>query len=107
MSDDRRSLSRTELLVLAALAGGEGHGLGIRRRVEAATAGRVRIAVGTLYRTLGRLAAEGLAQRATPRGDEDPRRVPYRLSGRGRTAARREIAARDQEIAWARRQLDH
>ena len=47
------------LLVLAGLVTGELHGYGIASDVEALSGGRVKLAAGTLYGVLGRLAADG------------------------------------------------
>jgi DNA-binding PadR family transcriptional regulator len=70
--------------VLLVLAGGDRHGLGIAKAVDAATDGTVRLGPGTLYRSLKELAASGLIeQTAGPPGEDDPRRRFYRITEDG------------------------
>ena len=54
--------------VLASLLEGPLHGYAIIKRTEDMSAGRVRLATGTLYTALDRLTAEGYVQ-AGKRGD--------------------------------------
>ena len=49
-----------DTMVLAALAEGEGHGLEVMRRLEAAGRGALRLREGTLYPALYRLEEAGL-----------------------------------------------
>src|SRR5919199_401549 len=84
--------------ILLALAGGERHGYGIMREVEALTGGRMRLGSGTLYRSIQRLLAEGLIAEAEERPDpalSDERRRYYRLTDWGRRLA----AAEAQRLA--------
>jgi DNA-binding PadR family transcriptional regulator len=61
------------------------------RFVDEVTGGSVQLGPGTLYRTIARLAADGLVEEVS--GTEtDARRRNYRLTPLGRTAARRESA---------------
>ena len=92
---DRSDLPRSAFLVLLALSGSPGHGLGIVDRVEAATQGRVKLGPGTLYGALQALAADGLIKRTTDApdpADDDPRRRYYKLTPRGEKALRGEAA---------------
>jgi DNA-binding PadR family transcriptional regulator len=74
--------------VLLALASGHAHGYAVMRFIADATGGSVQLGPGTLYRTIARLAADGLVEEA----DGDARRRNYRLTASGRAAARRESA---------------
>lgn len=78
--------------ILVVLSQGDRHGYGIIQDVETATAGVVRLAPGTLYRTIQRLLEDGLI--LEPRGSAliDPRRRPYRITAFGRAVARAESA---------------
>ncbi|HKN56525.1 MAG TPA: PadR family transcriptional regulator [Amycolatopsis sp.] len=79
------------LLALANGPGGRAHGYGIMGFVADVTGGAVQLGPGTLYRTLTRLAADGLAEEVA--GDEeDSRRRYYRITPAGRTAAAHEAA---------------
>ncbi len=71
--------------VLVALTGGERHGYAIMQAVESASDGIVRMGPATLYGTLKRLVAEGLAEELPhrPAPDDDQRRRYYRLTGLG------------------------
>ncbi|WP_233525836.1 PadR family transcriptional regulator [Actinomadura spongiicola] len=91
-------MSEPTYFVLAALLDGPVHGYGIIKRAEAQSDGRVRLAVGTLYGALDRLARDGLV---VVDGEETvqgrPRRY-YRLTEDGRSAVTRE-ARRLQQAA--------
>jgi len=90
--------------VLLALAAGEGHGYAVMRFVEQVTAGSVRLGPGTLYRTIGRLLADGLVEEAEggdPAAPHDARRRYYRLTPLGRQAAKAEAALLARMVAAA------
>jgi len=53
----------------------------------------VRLSIGNVYRELSRLAGEGLIAAATNPPGADPRRVPYRITDKGREALARWLAA--------------
>jgi DNA-binding PadR family transcriptional regulator len=82
--------------VLLALAAGNAHGYAVMRFVEQLTRGTVRLGPGTLYRTIGRLLADGLVEEAEAGevGERDApheaRRRYYRLTAAGRRAAEAE-----------------
>ncbi|MFI0482601.1 PadR family transcriptional regulator [Actinomadura sp. 9N215] len=82
--------------VLAALLDGPLHGYGIIKRAQTLSDGRVRLAVGTLYGALDRLATSGLI---VVDGEETvqgrPRRY-YRLTEDGRLAVTREAHRLEQ-----------
>jgi DNA-binding PadR family transcriptional regulator len=55
-----RSMSEPTYFILAALLDGPLHGYAIIKRAEEQSGGRVRLAVGTLYGALDRLAGTGM-----------------------------------------------
>jgi DNA-binding PadR family transcriptional regulator len=90
--------------VLLALAAGEAHGYAVMRFVEQVTAGSVRLGPGTLYRTIGRLLADGLVEEVEggdPAAPHDARRRYYRLTPLGRQAAKTEAAQLERLVAAA------
>jgi DNA-binding PadR family transcriptional regulator len=90
--------------VLLALAAGEAHGYAVMRFVEQVTAGSVRLGPGTLYRTIGRLLADGLVDEVEggdPAAPHDARRRYYRLTPLGRQAAEAEAAQLERLVAAA------
>jgi len=79
--------------VLLAIADGHTHGYPMMRFVEELTGGAAQLGPGTLYRTIARLAADGLVEEAAGADQDAPhdaRRRTYRLTPLGRTAAERE-----------------
>jgi DNA-binding PadR family transcriptional regulator len=106
MSSRDVELTPAAFQVLLALAAGESHGYAVMKFVEDLSEGLDRLPAGTLYRTIGRLVADGLAEEtagADPSAAHDARRRYYRLTGTGRQAAvaqaerlsRMVVAARD------------
>jgi DNA-binding PadR family transcriptional regulator len=90
--------------VLLALAAGQAHGYAVMRFVEQVTAGWVRLGPGTLYRTIGRLLADGLVEEVEggdPAAPHDARRRYYRLTPQGRQAAKAEAAQLERLVAAA------
>ena len=73
-------LKPADFYILLALAGHPLHGYGIMKEVERESHGDVRLEIGSLYRILARLLAEGLLEDA----ESDSRRRRYRLSRQGR-----------------------
>ena len=61
-------LKSIETLMLTMLAGGERHGYGIRQDILDHTEGTIELEVGSLYRHIRHLAAEGLVEETS--GDE-------------------------------------
>lgn len=92
--------------VLLALAAGPAHGYAVMRFVEQVSAGTVRLGPGTLYRTIGRLLADGLVEEtegSDPDAPHDARRRYYRLTPLGRRAAQAEAALLERLVAAASR----
>ncbi|HEX6133090.1 MAG TPA: PadR family transcriptional regulator [Longimicrobiales bacterium] len=73
--------------ILLVLSTGDRHGYGISQDVEAATDGAVRLAPGTLYRTIQRLLEQGLITERRVAVTVDPRRRVYGLTAFGRAVA--------------------
>lgn len=87
----KRALTPAMVNILVALAPGEKHGYGIMVALDEMTGGHVRLGPGTLYRSLKQLLDMDLIEAAPAgRGDDDPRRIPYRLTSAGREMARTE-----------------
>jgi DNA-binding PadR family transcriptional regulator len=80
------ALTQNEILILAALRGGERYGREVMEQVEALTDGRYKLALGGLYTTLHRMEKKGLiAGRWGERRSEEPfaQRRYYRITGVG------------------------
>ena len=80
------------LLILASLVAGELHGYGIATDVEALSGGRVKLAAGTLYGVLSRLAADGLITQTREDVVDGRRRRYYQLTGPGQAMLAQEAA---------------
>jgi DNA-binding PadR family transcriptional regulator len=76
--------------VLASLLGGPLHGYAIVKRTAELSAGRVRLATGTLYTALDRLAADGHVQLVSEETVGGRIRRSYGLTEDGATALRAE-----------------
>ncbi len=80
--------------ILLALSGGERHGYGIMKQVEADSQGKVNMGAGTLYGSLKRMLDAGLVKESTKRIDpemDDERRIYYRIAGAGKKALAAEL----------------
>lgn len=110
MADDRTEIDALLPLpaaafhILLALSGGDSHGYGIIRDVEARTSGALRLGPGTLYRTIQRLLEQGLIEepRKPSRPKSDPRRRYYRLTALGTAVARAETRRLSELVRLAR-----
>jgi DNA-binding PadR family transcriptional regulator len=92
-------MSLPSYFILAALLDGPLHGYGIIKQAASLSDGRVRLAAGTLYGALDRLAEEGLIRADRQEVVEGRTRRYYRLTKDGvqtlhMEAARMEQAAR-------------
>ena len=76
--------------VLASLLDGPLHGYGIIKRAAELSGDRVRLATGTLYTALDRLAAEGYVEMVREEIVNGRARRSYRLTDTGTTALRAE-----------------
>ena len=90
--------------ILLSLVDDDLHGYAIIQDVAARTGGEVRLTASTLYAAIKRLLDSGWIEelRQRPRGDDDPRRRYYRLTARGRQAARAEALRIERLAAMAR-----
>lgn len=102
---ERPPLTPAAFQVLLAIAAGRNHGYAVMRYVEDVTGAAARLGPGTLYRTIGRLLADGLVEEwdgVDPEAPHDARRRYYRLTDLGRRAAEAEAALLDRMAAAAR-----
>jgi PadR family transcriptional regulator, regulatory protein PadR len=76
--------------VLAALLGGPLHGYAIMKQAEEMSGGRVRLATGTLYTALDRLAADGYVRLVSEEMVSGRIRRSYGLTDEGSAALRAE-----------------
>jgi DNA-binding PadR family transcriptional regulator len=90
--------------VLLALATGHSHGYAVMQFIEQVTDSTVRLGPGTLYRTIGRLLADGLVEEVEggdPDAPHDARRRYYQLTPQGRQAAEAEADLLQHLVAAA------
>jgi DNA-binding PadR family transcriptional regulator len=89
-------LRPVETLILTMLAAGDRHGYAIRQDILDHTGGKLELEAGNLYRYIRRLEEEDLIAPAPrkPSGNEDPRRLYYRMTPFGR----RVLAAEMQRL---------
>jgi DNA-binding PadR family transcriptional regulator len=104
---DLLPLSPQVFHILVALAGGDQHGYAIMQDVAARSGGKLRLSPGTLYGSVKRMLEQGLVaelrQNERPRGaDDDERRRYYRLTPRGRKAAKAEASRLADALEHAR-----
>lgn len=76
--------------ILYALFGEPLHGYAIMKKVDDMTGGTFRLGPGTLYRSLDRLQEMGLVRPLKPSG-ADERRIPYKITAKGRGVVEAEI----------------
>lgn len=103
--EDLLPLTPAVLHILLALLGGERHGYGVMREVTASAAGTLRLGPGTLYRSIKQMLLLGLITERGERIDhalDDERRKRYRITDRGREAARLEAARLARTVQLAR-----
>ena len=90
------SISEPSYFILAALLDGPLHGYGIIKKTAKLSDGRVRLAAGTLYGALDRLAEQGLVLADHQEVVEGRTRRYYRLTDHGVHALQREAARMEQ-----------
>jgi DNA-binding PadR family transcriptional regulator len=103
--DDRQPLAAQTYHILLALGGETMHGYGIIQAFEELTDGAQTLLPGSLYAALSRMVEDGLVEEArAPRGSSSggPARRYYRMTSRGRAAARSESARRARRLERAR-----
>lgn len=89
--------------ILLALWDGDRHGYDIMKRVEADSAGAVRMGPGTLYGSIDRMMDAGLVARSDER---DPRRIYYKLTARGKAVLKAETERLSATAVVARKRLE-
>ncbi len=96
-------LSSSTFYILLALAGGDCHGYGVIKEVEAHTAGTVKLGPGTLYRLIKQLLSDGwiVEIEGDSLADAERRRY-YRLTERGRAVAVAEAERLEELVTIAR-----
>jgi DNA-binding PadR family transcriptional regulator len=97
-------LKAIEFEVLLALHGGELHGYGLAKAIEARTTGRLRLEPANLYRRLHRLVEGGLVEasgrrRASDAADE--RRRYFRITPHGRDILKAEALRLQDQVQAA------
>ncbi len=92
-------LTRAEFHVLLAVLQSPRHGYGIMQDVDALTSGEFRLGPGTLYTAIARLERAGLLEECD--ADADRRRC-YRITRKGKAAARKEAGRLSVVVRTAR-----
>lgn len=103
--DSDPELTPTMFHILLALSDQDRHGYAIMQEVAERTGGVVRLAPGTLYRSIKILLTTGLIVESEERPDpalDDERRRYYRITERGRLAASEEAQRLEQLVKQAR-----
>jgi DNA-binding PadR family transcriptional regulator len=95
-------LAPRDLLILAALIGGELHGYGLIKAVEARSEGEVELDPANLYRALRRMARDGWIREVTSAADAEARRRMYAITASGRAVLRREVERLDELLRQVR-----
>jgi DNA-binding PadR family transcriptional regulator len=103
-ADDLLPLPPATFHILLAVLNGELHGYAIIQDVEARTDGGLRLSAGTLYRSVARMAEQGLISEVTKRRSmtDDERRRYYRITPFGTAVARAEMRRLSQLVRLAR-----
>lgn len=90
--------------ILVILAQGDRHGWGIVKGLETGPGGGRKVFPGNLYRTLRDMKERGLIEESETRPDPeeaDERRQYYRITDRGRAAARSEVLRLENRLRAA------
>jgi DNA-binding PadR family transcriptional regulator len=99
---ESRGMTPMSYQILLALAGGELHGYGIIKDIEARSGAGTVPSTGAMYLALQRLEESGLIEGAARRGaEEDARRRYYRLTEPGRQRAVEETTRLAQLVGAA------
>lgn len=97
---DYLPLSPVVFHILLILGEGERHGYALKRGIEAAAQGEIRLGAGVLYGSIQKMLEKGLIEESDDRPDphlDDARRRYYRIAPLGRLVAQAE-AARMREL---------
>jgi DNA-binding PadR family transcriptional regulator len=96
--------------ILLALSGGERHGYGIMKQVEADSQGKVNMGPGTLYGSLKRMLDAGLVRESDKRVDpemDDERRIYYQITAVGAEALASELERYQHIVTIAQQRKLH
>jgi len=91
--------------VMLALADGDKHGYAILKDVSSRTDGDVKLSTGTLYGIIKRLLNDGIIEESRRRpaaGNDDERRIYYRLTSFGQRVAEAEAERHEKLVSLAR-----
>jgi DNA-binding PadR family transcriptional regulator len=99
-------MSLPSYFILAALLDGPLHGYGIIKQAASLSDGRVRLAAGTLYGALDRLAGDGLVIVVGEEVVSGRHRRYYDLTGHGRQVLAEETTRLTRLAATAQRRLN-
>ncbi len=99
------SISNLSFLVLTALADEPRHGYSVLQEIQTMTTGKTNPAVATLYRTLDRLATDGLVEEANTEVVDGRFRRTYRLTQPGADALAAEASVRASTARLASKRL--
>ncbi len=106
MTSTHAPLSATDFHVLLVLCEGDLYGYAIKKAVEVQSGGAVAPEIGSLYRVLARLMAEGLVAEAAPQETGETHRGRarkyYGITPVGQDLARAEAARLSQVVELAR-----
>ena len=92
--NEKPSLTPAVFHILLALSGGELHGYGIMKQVEADSQGKIKMGAGTLYGSIKRMLDAGLIKESDKRIDtemDSERRIYYQITGVGEKALTDEL----------------
>ena len=99
-------MSESYYYILLCLSKGPNHGYGIMQNAELLSAGRVKLAAGTLYGAINSLLEKGWIM-ALP-GEKDSRKKEYVITQTGKEVLRGEIDRADMaELARLRELIDN
>lgn len=104
-NDGQPALSAQVFQILLSLVDEDLHGYALIQDIRRRTDGEVALTASTLYAAVKRLVAAGWIEEiehSTPPPDHDARRRYYRITARGRSAARAEALRLERLTAMAR-----
>jgi DNA-binding PadR family transcriptional regulator len=104
VKNNKPSLTPAVFHILLALSGGELHGYGIMKQVEADSGGKIKMGAGTLYGSLKRMLDAGLVKESDKRVDPgmgDERRIYYQIAGSGAAALADELERLNKLVVLA------
>lgn len=99
------SMREPTYFILLAIAEGARHGYAIINTASDLSGGRVRLAAGTLYGALDRLAEDGLVESDGEEVVNGRRRRYYRLTGDGVAQLRQEVKNLEAKLVASRKVL--